>query len=169
MIDQPKNVDETETEPKTEPEISSSVQKETKKIQPRVLRSSIIISIFLIFSFAGWFIYDHFLRRPETVQEANYYVLVPEIIVNLRSTGSKSNILRTNLSLQIYDKEEEAKIKEFMPVILDQILSYLRDQSIGDLEGPGLDRMREAILLRINNIVRPIKVHRIILRDFLIQ
>jgi flagellar basal body-associated protein FliL len=45
----------------------------------------------------------------------------------------------------------------------------LRDQSVGDLEGPGLDRMREAILLRINNIVRPIKIHRIVLRDFIIQ
>ena len=56
-----------------------------------------------------------------------------------------------------------------MPIILDQLLSYLRDQSISDLEGPGLERMREAILLRISNIVRPIKIHRAILKDFIIQ
>jgi flagellar basal body-associated protein FliL len=109
------------------------------------------------------------MKRANAIQEANYYVPIPEIVVNLRSVNTKGNILRTNLSLQVYHKEDEVKIKEFMPVILDQILSYLRDQSVGDLEGPGLDRMREAILLRINNIVRPIKIHRIVLRDFIIQ
>ncbi|MFN9938853.1 MAG: flagellar basal body-associated protein FliL, partial [bacterium] len=106
-----------------------------------------IISIFMIFSFASWSFYEHFMKRANAIQEANYYVPIPEIVVNLRSVNTKGNILRTNLSLQVYHKEDEVKIKEFMPVILDQILSYLRDQSVGDLEGPGLDRMREAILL----------------------
>ena len=94
---------------------------------------------------------------------------IPEIVVNLRSISSKGNILRSTFALQIYNKQDEPKIREFMPIILDQMLSYLRDQSINDLEGPGLERMREAILLRVNNVVRPIKVHRVVLKDFIIQ
>jgi len=169
MMDQSKNIEDTDTEPKIEAKEQPSVQNTKRKLRSKVLLVGTIISIFMIFSFASWSFYEHFMKRANAIQEANYYVPIPEIVVNLRSVNTKGNILRTNLSLQVYHKEDEVKIKEFMPVILDQILSYLRDQSVGDLEGPGLDRMREAILLRINNIVRPIKIHRIVLRDFIIQ
>lgn len=169
MMDESKDIEETGTELKDEVKEQTSKQEIRKKSRPKVLLTSIIISIFLAFSFSSWFIYKHFMQRAKTVVEANYYVPIPEIVVNLRSVTAKGNILRTNLSLQIYHKEEESKIKESMPIILDQILSYLRDQSVNDLEGPGLERMREALLLRINNIVKPIKIHRVVLRDFIIQ
>lgn len=169
MADQPKDIDETEKELKkqTEEQAQNSIKK--KKIPSKVLLSSTIVSVILMFSVAGWYFYNHHSIHNEASPEANYYVSIPEIVVNLRSVSSKGNILRATYSLQIYNKEEEPKIKEFMPIILDQVLSYLRDQSINDLEGPGLERMREAILLRINNIVRPIKIHRVVLKDFIIQ
>lgn len=169
MARQPKDIDETEKELKNKMEERAQSSVKKKKIPSKVLLTSTIVSVFLILSISGWFISNHFFHHSETPQEAKYYVAIPEIVVNLRSVNPKGNILRATFSLQIYDKKEESKIKEFMPIILDQVLSYLRDQSINDLEGPGLARMREAILLRINNIVRPIKIRRVVLKDFIIQ
>ncbi len=169
MAYQPKDIDETEKELKNQIEEQAQSSTKNKKIPSKVLLASTIVSLILIFFISSWFIYDRFLQHSETLQETNYYVAIPEIVVNLRSVNPKGNILRATFSLQICNKEEEPKIKEFMPIILDQLLSYLRDQSINDLEGPGLARMREAILLRINNIIRPIKIHRVVLKDFIIQ
>jgi len=169
MIEEPKDIEEADKELEKETKETPQVSTKKKKILSKVLLSSTIVSVFLIFSVSGWFFYDRFSHHSETPRNANYYVTIPEIVVNLRSVSSKGNILRSTFALQIYNKEDESKIKEFMPIILDQILSYLRDQSVNDLEGLGLERMREAVLLRINNVVRPIKVHRVVLKDFIIQ
>lgn len=182
MADTPENPDGAQ-EQLGEGTSSQSQEPEKKnKIPPRVLLICIIIVSILVLSISGWFLYKHFTAHPEASKktseteegkekppESNSFVSVPEIIANLRSTRPKGNILRTNLLLQLYKKEDEPKIKEYIPVILDQMISYLRDQSVSDLEGPGLERMRQAILLRVNNILRPLKIYRVLLKDFIIQ
>lgn len=169
MAHEPKNVDVTGDELKTQTDQQIQNSKQKKKIPPRVLLVNTIIFVILLLCVGGWFFYGLFIENNETQHETNYYVSIPEVVVNLRSINPKGNILRATFNLQIHKKEEEAKIKEYMPVILDQLLSYLRDQSVSDLEGPGLERMREALLLRINNIVRPIRINRITIYNFLIQ
>ena len=169
MAHEPKNVDVTGDELKTQMDQQIQNSKQKKKIPPRVLLVSTIIFVLLLLCVGGLFFYGLFIENNETHHETNYYVSIPEVVVNLRSINPKGNILRATFNLQIHKKEEEAKIKEYMPVILDQLLSYLRDQSVSDLEGPGLERMREALLLRINNIVRPIRINRITIYNFLIQ
>ncbi len=100
-----------------------------------------------------------------------FFVQIPEVIVNLRAANQKDrgNILRATFLLQLYDKKDEPKIREAFPIIIDQILSYLRDQSVTDLSGPGLERMRQALLIRINGIIKPSKVHHVTIKDFIIQ
>lgn len=169
MAHEPINVDVTGDELKNQIDQQIKNSKQKKKIPSRVLLVNTIIFVVLLLCVGGWFFYDLFIDNNETQHKTNYYVSIPEVVVNLRSINPKGNILRATFNLQIQKKEEEAKIKEYMPVILDQLLSYLRDQSLADLEGPGLERMREALLLRINNIVRPIKINRITIHNFLIQ
>ena len=182
MADIPKDVDETEEGAQNTLLNQTQDGAKKKKISPKVLLGCIIGLMILVFCGGGWFLYKHFSSLSEEekknaqvedgkniVPQINCFVAIPEAVVNLRSTKPKGNILRTTFILQIYNKEDEQKIKEFTPLILDQILSYLRDQSVNDLEGPGLERMRQAILLRINNIIRPIKIYRVILKDFIIQ
>ncbi len=162
----------------------SGAHQNTVKIPSKVLFLSITIAVILLLGIGGWFVFQHFFAshdaenkaKIEQVEdekdkspESNVFLSIPEVLVNLRSTKPKGNVLRATFILQIYIKEDEPKIKEFLPIILDQLLSYLRDQTINDLEGPGLERMRQALLLRINNLIRPLKVHRVILKDFIIQ
>jgi flagellar basal body-associated protein FliL len=169
MAHEPKNVDVTGDKLKNLMDQQIHNGKQNKKIPSRVLLVNTIIFVILLLCVGGWFFSGHFIENNETQHETNYYVSIPEVVVNLRSINPKGNILRATFNLQIHKKQEEAKIKEYIPVILDQLLSYLRDQSVSDLEGPGLERMREALLLRINNIVRPIRINRITIYNFLIQ
>jgi flagellar basal body-associated protein FliL len=169
MAHEPKNVDVTGDKLKNLMDQQIHNGKQNKKIPSRVLLVNTIIFVILLLCVGGWFFSGLFIENNETQHETNYYVSIPEVVVNLRSINPKGNILRATFNLQIHKKEEEAKIKEYIPVILDQLLSYLRDQSVSDLEGPGLERMREALLLRINNIVRPIRINRITIYNFLIQ
>ena len=169
MAHEPKNVDVTGDKLKNLMDQQIHNGKQKKKIPSRVLLVNTIIFVILLLCVGGWFFSGLFIENNETQHETNYYVSIPEVVVNLRSINPKGNILRATFNLQIHKKEEEAKIKEYIPVILDQLLSYLRDQSVSDLEGPGLERMREALLLRINNIVRPIRINRITIYNFLIQ
>lgn len=182
MADTPKDVEQSEEKLESAHLEQAQATATRKKISPMVLLGCIIGFVFLLLFGGGWLIYKNFSSPPaeekknsqaeegkDTLPLGNYFVAIPEAVVNLRSQKPKGNILRTTLVLQIYNKEDEQRIKEFTPIILDQVLSYLRDQSVSDLEGPGLERMRQAILLRINNIVRPIKVYRVILKDFIIQ
>ena len=169
MAHEPKNVDVTGDKLKNLMDQQIHNGKQNKKIPSKVLLVNTIIFVILLLCVGGWFFSGLFIENNETQHETNYYVSIPEVVVNLRSINPKGNILRATFNLQIHKKEEEAKIKEYIPVILDQLLSYLRDQSVSDLEGPGLERMREALLLRINNIVRPIRINRITIYNFLIQ
>ncbi len=182
MADTPKDVEETEEGVKSKllEQAQNNISKKTLSL--KVLLGCIITLVIFVLYVGGWFLYKHFSAHPEEEKKnsqteegldaiplINCFLAIPEAVVNLRSTKPKGNILRTTLILQMYKKEDEPKIKEFTPIILDQVLSYLRDQSVNDLEGPGLERMRQALLLRINNIVRPLKVYRVILKDFVIQ
>jgi flagellar FliL protein len=156
-----------------------------KKIPKKVLLISIMAVGFVILLTSGWFVFKHFFqKKTEEVHktttedeenlkamapENNFFMGIPEIVVNLRSIKAKGNILRAAFTMQLYSREDENKIKDYQPIIIDQLLSYLRDQSLADLEGAGLERMREALLTRINNVIRPLKIHRVIIKDFIIQ
>ena len=71
--------------------------------------------------------------------------------------------------MQLMSKDDNPKIKEFEPLIIDQCMTFLREQSVIDLEGGGIERIRQELLIRINNIVKPLKVHKLMIRDFFVQ
>lgn len=156
-----------------------------KKIPKKVLLVSIMGVGFVILLASGWYVFNYFFHKKteevhktttdeeenlkEMAPESNFFMGIPEIVVNLRSVKTKGNVLRASFTMQLYSREDENKIKDYQPIIIDQLLSYLRDQAVADLEGAGLERMREALLTRINNIIRPLKIHRVIIKDFIIQ
>lgn len=185
MADEP----ETTTDSQETQEVTASVAVTAlpfwKKIPKKVLLASIISIGLIILLISSWLVFKHFFDHKvdevhknttdddeivkEITPESNFFVSIPEIVVNLRSLKAKGNVLRATFSLQIYSREDENIIKDYQPIIIDQILSYLRDQSIADLEGAGLERMRQALLTRVNNVIKPLKAHRVIIKDFIIQ
>jgi flagellar FliL protein len=95
---------------------------------------------------------------------------VPELLVNLNTTGTRSTFLKITVSLELEKAEDVARIKEVMPRILDNFQVYLRELRLDDLRGSaGMYRLREELLARVNAAVAPVKVRDILFKEMLVQ
>lgn len=150
-------------------ESNSKPQAPQKSKKIIVLITTILL---LLLVGGGNFAYLYNKKQPlANVNEPNHLVFMtlPEILVNLRSHKAHNHILKATFVLQLYKKNEEEGVKNAQPVIVDQIVSYLREQMISDLEGAGLERVKQALLERINAILSPLKIHKLMIKEFIMQ
>jgi flagellar FliL protein len=98
-----------------------------------------------------------------------YYEL-PEMLVNLNSTGKKANFLKILVSLELENEEAVKSVEAVLPRVIDSFQVYLRELRIDDLRGSaGLYRLREELLLRVNAAVAPVKVKDVLFKEMLVQ
>lgn len=98
-----------------------------------------------------------------------YYEL-PEMLINLNSTGKKSNFLKIRVSLELGNEEAVKEVEAVLPRIIDSFQVYLRELRLDDLRGSaGLYRLREELLLRVNSAVDPVKVKDVLFKEMLVQ
>jgi len=98
-----------------------------------------------------------------------YYDL-PDMLVNLNSTGRKKSYLKISLSLELASEEDVKRLEEVLPRIIDNFQVYLRELRIEDLRGSaGLQRLREELLLRVITAAQPAVVRDVLFREMLIQ
>src|SRR5690606_7555433 len=102
---------------------------------------------------------------PPPPAQAVFFDL-PEIIVNLNSTGRRSTFLKMNISLELQNPSDIGRINEVMPRNIDNFQVYLRELRIEDLQGSaGMYRPREELLRRVNLAVRPARVRDVLFRE----
>lgn len=109
--------------------------------------------------------------EEETVDlgEAIFYDL-PELLVNLNTTGRKSSFLKIRISLELRNPDDVPTIESRMPRIIDKFQVYLRELRIDDLKGSaGMYRLREELLMRVAAAVAPAKVSDVLFKEMLIQ
>lgn len=96
---------------------------------------------------------------------------LPDMLVNLNSAGAKkAHFLKLNISLEIENAEDAAKLKAVLPRIVDSFQVYLRDLRMEDLQGSeGVYRVREELLRRVNAAAEPVKIGDVLFREMLIQ
>ena len=76
---------------------------------------------------------------------------LPEMLVNLNSSGTKSYFLKLAISLEVTADEDVAQLEKSKSRIVDSFQVYLRELRIEDLAGSaGIQRLREELLLRVN-------------------
>lgn len=98
------------------------------------------------------------------------FLPLPELLVNLKPYRGKTAILKATFVLQIAEEKEREEINHFTPIITDQFQTFLREMNVTDLQGAsGIERIRQELLVRINQIVKPYKVMEVLVKDFLIQ
>jgi flagellar FliL protein len=108
-------------------------------------------------------------QKPGEVQAAVFYDL-PEILVNLNTSGRKQNFLKIKVSLELGSPLDVSKIEVVMPRIVDTFQVYLRELRLEDLQGSaGMLRLREELLTRVNNAVKPAKVNDVLFKEMLVQ
>src|SRR5712671_3479443 len=62
---------------------------------------------------------------------------LPDLLVNLNSTGRKASFLKISISLDLEDQGDIVRIQAVMPRIIDNFQVYLRELRVEDLRGSG--------------------------------
>lgn len=102
-------------------------------------------------------------------QETQFYEL-PELLVNLSSSGAAQRYLKMTVTLEVGSAEDLVALEKVMPRVVDDFQVYLRQLRPEDLRGSaGVYRLKEALLLRANQAAHPVKVHSVLLKEFLVQ
>ena len=84
---------------------------------------------------------------------------LPEMLVNLNSSGRQTNYLKLTVSLEIDDPLAVERLEKLLPRIVDNFQVYLRELRVEDLSGSaGVYRLKEELLARVNAAVEPINV-----------
>jgi flagellar protein FliL len=95
---------------------------------------------------------------------------VPDMVVNLNSTGRRPSFLKISISVEVGRPEDLPEIEKVMPRIVDNFQVYLRELRLEDLRGSaGVYRLREELLLRVGIAAQPVQVKDVLFREMLIQ
>ncbi|WP_417821499.1 flagellar basal body-associated FliL family protein [Terasakiella sp.] len=95
---------------------------------------------------------------------------LPEILVNLNTTGRKSSFLKIRVSLELPNVEDVVKVEAVQDRVVDAFQVYLRELRVEDLKGSaGMYRLREELLARVNAAVAPVKVNDVLFKEMLVQ
>ncbi|CAO5674268.1 MAG: hypothetical protein HEEMFOPI_00029 [Holosporales bacterium] len=98
------------------------------------------------------------------------YLPLPETIVNIKNPKGKNTFLKASFVLQIANEKEREHINYFIPLINDQFQTYLREMDVDDIQGAaGIERIRQELLIRINQVITPFKVKEVLVKEFLVQ
>lgn len=94
---------------------------------------------------------------------------LPRINVNLTGIDGKTARVRIDISLEVA-KADMARLDGFRPRITDKVISYMRSQNIDEITPPEAMRdLHESLLKVVDGASRPIPVHDVIFRQFLVM
>lgn len=95
---------------------------------------------------------------------------LPDLLVNLNTSGRKASFLKLNVSLELEKQEDVPRLQAVMPRIIDNFQVYLRELRAEDLRGSGgIYRLREELLARVNAAAAPVKVLDVLFKEMLVQ
>jgi len=98
------------------------------------------------------------------------YYSLGDILVNLSGDGKRPNFLKIKVSLELANEKDVASLETLKPRIIDNFQVYLRELRVEDLRGSaGLYRLREELLLRVTEVVQPIRVRDVLFQEMLVQ
>ncbi len=110
------------------------------------------------------------LLSQEEEDSPSFYYDIPEMLVNLNSSGRKTGYLKISVSVEVGSEEDTGRLETVLPRIVDSFQVYLRELRVEDLSGSaGLQRLREELLMRVSNAAAPTVVRDILFREMLIQ
>lgn len=115
-----------------------------------------------------------FGQEPEPVAveapKTGLYYDLPDMLVNLNTSGRKQSFLKIRVSLELPDAAAVQQVEAAMPRVIDQFQVYLRELRVEDLQGSaGMYRLREELLIRVSAAVKPAKVSDILFKEMLVQ
>lgn len=107
--------------------------------------------------------------QPDPHAAPVFYDL-PDMLVNLNSSGKRPAFLKIKISIQLAKGEDVPAIEHVLPRIIDNFQVYLRELRLEDLKGSaGMYRLRQELLMRITASAHPVKVKDVLFKEMLVQ
>lgn len=98
------------------------------------------------------------------------FVELDEQRFNLNTGGQGSSFLSAKIILEVDRESYREDLEAKMPRILDEFNTYMRELRPEDLDGSaGIFRLKEELLMRINQAVAPTRVKDVLFQQFLVQ
>lgn len=95
---------------------------------------------------------------------------MPDMLVNLQTTGTRAAYLKIKLSLQFTDPAVTPVLQKMQPRLVDSFQIYLRELRLEDLEGSaGVMRLKEELLARSNQLMAPAVIDDVLFKEMLVQ
>lgn len=100
----------------------------------------------------------------------SYFYELPEMMVNLSSSGGSAEFLKLKITLEVHDESMMSIVEPRMARVLDAFQVYLRELRRSDLEGSaGIYRLKEELHRRVNLAVYPASVDNVLFQELLVQ
>jgi flagellar FliL protein len=99
------------------------------------------------------------------------FVDLPDLLINLNGgAGRRMRFLKLATAVEVAGEQQAETVRQFVPRILDSFHMYLRAVRPEELEGTqGVYRIKEELLARTNEAVRPAQVRSVLIRELLVQ
>lgn len=109
-------------------------------------------------------------HAPEPEPPAVAFVDLPDLLVNLKSTGKRPRFLKLKVALETKDARTAEQVKRLTPRILDGFQLYLRALDADEIQGSnGMLTLKEELLARINQTIAPSRVNDVLFKEILVQ
>lgn len=151
-------------------------QGKRKRGKRAIIIAAAVVVLLLVIGGGGAAYYFLFAAQPEEAEVApeapkvTVFYDLPDILVNLNSSGRQASYLKLKIALEHNDPLAVTKLNELLPRVVDNFQIYLRELRPDDLVGSaGLYRLKEELLIRVNQAVAPIKINDVLFKEMLIQ
>ena len=105
----------------------------------------------------------------EEQKEVVFYDM-PDMLVNLSQQDKRSQYLKIKIAFEMTDPQAQSAIGPMMPRIMDIFQVYLRELRAEDLEGSaGVYRLKEELLRRVNLVINPNRIDRVLFKEMIVQ
>lgn len=173
MAEENKKVEEAQTDSEN---AEAEGSEETPKKKANILVIAAIVLGVILISLVGYFIISGNSEKEEEVAQEvvaptpSIFFPLPEMIVSLSGNSSNIRYLKLVVSLELATAEDQAVVETQLPKIIDEFQTYLRQLRLEDLRNSiGTYRLKEALLLRVNQVVQPVQAKEVLLKEMLVQ
>ena len=98
------------------------------------------------------------------------FVDLPDLLLNLNVTGKRLRFLKVVASLEVASEEMAEIVRQMTPRILDNLHLYFRSVAPEELAGPdGVYRIKEDLLVRVNDTIQPAIIRDVLVKEMLVQ
>lgn len=95
---------------------------------------------------------------------------VPQMNVNLLGENSSQTFLRAKFALELSKPEDLPTAEKLLPRLQDDWQGFLRQMRVDDFRGTAaVDRLKNALLLRTRQVMAPMTVNNVLVREILVQ